>query len=366
MAVFREVALIVVSSMAITAVWTSYRRSSVSALITRQAMETTMATMTTPALIAREAPVTTMTTTALIAREAPVTTMTTTALITREAPAIALPVPELLADMQGRQINMQDAHNASIKSPAGDAVIVVAFSPEADRHVSKALLTKGGWETNEIMHMYKTWQLAGKKGNFLDLGTNVGSWSLPIASALQSAGRKVISIEATPPIADHFRAGVVANQLDNVIFFGYAVGPPLAANDSRTVQMALDPSNKGGTAVVGQKGSKNKNLFTIGLSTLDEMLQVVPEMANVLYAKADIEGYEGRALAGGQQLFGHSPPCALYIEIRQSNLAKHGDSVQNVQAKLSEFGYNIAGGKKMGSDFEYRQTDYEKCVSRLH
>jgi len=196
--------------------------------------------------------------------------------------------------------------------------------------------------------------------------TSVRSWSLPIASSFHSAGKKVIAIEAMPPIADHFRAGVVANHADNIIFFGYAVGGPVPDDN---VEMALNPTNKGGSAVVGNKGWTHGSVqkFTVELSTIDAMLQAEPEMSNVLYAKMDIEGNEGRAIAGAQNFFSHSPPCALFIELNPTFLASAGTSPQEIKRQLDHFGYDVyLNFVQMGVNHEFRQRDYNGCVSRLH
>merc|ERR1719436_1122953 len=107
--------------------------------------------------------------------------------------------------------------------------------------------------------------------------------------------------------------------------------------------MALNPTNKGGSAVVGNMGwTHSAEKFTVGLSTIDAMSLAAPEMSNVLYAKLDIEGNEGRAIAGAQNYFGHSPPCSLYIELNPTFLASAGTSLAAVHDELVGFGYDVA------------------------
>merc|ERR1719394_1312475 len=61
---------------------------------------------------------------------------------------------------------------------------------------------------------------------------------------------KVISVEGMPQTVDHLVAGITANNMKNVDVYNYAVGGP---NDPRHVTMSLNPVNKGGSAVKGNK-----------------------------------------------------------------------------------------------------------------
>merc|ERR1719361_24881 len=121
-----------------------------------------------------------------------------------------------------------------------------------------------------------------------------------------------------PTIADHLRAGIVENAAKNLALYNYAVG---GTDGPDFVTMTLDPENKGGSSVLGNKAG-DKSLLKAGvqevkvpLTTLDTMLQVDPRFKAVLSAKVDIEGNEGRMLQGSQNFFRDHSPCYLMIEL---------------------------------------------------
>jgi len=280
---------------------------------------------------------------------------------------IAAPVPERLAELQERQVNQVGMQDAIASSPGNQSrsVIIKTFPTSQDVHVSGSLNAGGDWESDMVNRVYNLWLQAGSKGNFLDVGANIGSWALPIAAAFHGTSQ-VVSVEAMPPIADHFRAGIVANKADNIVLFPYAVGQPDALD---SVQMALNPTNKGGSAVVGNKGWTGGAVqkFRVGLTTIDSILsQDATDMSNIFYGKFDIEGNEGRAIAGAQQFFTQHAPCVLFMELNDGFLTNTGTSRTAIETQLSTFGYDTAGVIQLGCNYEYRQKDFQGCLTRLH
>jgi len=275
------------------------------------------------------------------------------------------PRPQALPDIQVLNISTSAMTRDSVMSPNGRSVTVMAFPSAEDQFVSGGLNSGSGWEASYVQRAWSLWQTVGKgKGNFLDVGANVGTWTLPMASAFAGTRSSVIAIEGMPLIADHLRAGISANGIHNVVLFPYAVG-----DMSRTdqIEMALNPTNKGGSGVVDNMGSwaRDAQHFSVGLTTLDAILSVCPALANVFYGKVDIEGNEGRILAGAPELFAKHPPCVIFIELNNEMLTKTGSSRAEVEAQLASLGYDVAGRDGGGHDFQYMQKDMAACVGRL-
>jgi len=280
------------------------------------------------------------------------------------------PVPQHLADFVADAIDTAGMQTSSLPGPDGVPVTILSYSTSEDEFVSGVLNRGGSWEGDHVQRIVDAWRNEGSgKGNFLDVGANIGTFSLPIASVMKDKKHKVIAVEAMPQIADHLRAGIVANHAENIILFPYAIGQPISVND---VQMALNPTNKGGSTVVGNKdwtrpGRANAvEKFSVGLTTIDSLMEVQPEMRNVFYAKFDIEGNEGRALAGASKLFTKHPPCAVFFELNPGFLSNAGTSVDEIESELANYGYDIGGQRQLGVyDHEYRQKKFNECVSRL-
>lgn len=292
---------------------------------------------------------------------------TTAAAVTSlRAKFVASPHPQVLADLQKLHIDTSNMGHASASSPNGGTVSIMTFPSHEDQYVSGGVNSGGGWENQHVHQAFAMWQNLGhSKGNFLDVGANIGTWTLPLAAAMASTGKQAIAIEALPPIADHLRAGILANAAQNVILFPYAVGQPSVDND---VDMAYHWSNKGGSTVVGNtpwSESGHVQTFTVGLTTMDSILDATPAMSNVFYAKFDIEGNEGRMLEGAVRFFTQHAPCIIWMEMYDEMLQRTGYSMATIETKLSSLGYNILGKAGHGADWMYKQRDMAACANRM-
>jgi len=253
-------------------------------------------------------------------------------------------------------------YHASVKAVSGKNynLTIAAFDTWVDQGVSGELNAGAGWETAHITQLCEEFKTHGEIGNFLDVGANIGTFTIPMADCLRHRGNRVIAVEGMPPIADHLAVGLLANDLQNVDMYNYAVGAP---DDPKKVTMSLNPVNKGGSTVKGNKPftemnddqlqdlfHPNKKIqhfaekvkveeYEVPLTTGDHMLQYNPEMKAIHIAKVDIEGHEGHFLKGSQNLFSKYPPCVLTIELIPEWLERAGTPVEGILDMLRGWGY---------------------------
>jgi len=247
-----------------------------------------------------------------------------------------------------------------------------------------------GWESGRTAELCRQFRdTAGEVGNFLDVGANIGTFTIPMADCLQSHGGRVIAVEGMPPTADHLAVGILRNKLENVDMYNYAVGAP---GDETKVTMSLNPVNKGGSTVKGNKPftvmgeeelqklfhpSKKAQTYAekvavmeyeVPLTTGDLMLQHNPAMKAIHIAKVDIEGHEGHFLKGASLLFSKFPPCIMTIELIPEWLERAGTPAKEVVDMLAGWGYkdvpSVAQFKKLGTR-TIMQTDMTTCVERV-
>jgi FkbM family methyltransferase len=281
-------------------------------------------------------------------------------------------------------------HRAEVRSPVGDYnLTVAAFDRWTDQGVSGEILSGSGWETSRVDELCQRYLSGGAVGNFLDVGANVGSFTIPLADCLRSTGGRVFAVEGMPPTADHLALGIMINKLKNVDMFTYAVGAP---GDPKKVTMSLNPVNKGGSTVKGNKpftemsGDQLQDLFhpskrermyapkvavkeyEVQSTTGDLMLKYNSAMKAIMIAKVDIEGHEGHFLKGSSLLFSNFPPCIMTIELIPEWLERAGTPVQEVIDMLSGWGYtdvpSAAQLKKLGTR-TMTQADMKACVERV-
>jgi len=287
------------------------------------------------------------------------------------------PAPETFEDVRGNLAQpRRDSHGSKLVPVqehgllGGRDVTIMGYPAEEDEQISGQLEESGGeWESFHMAHLCDPWQKQGVRGHFLDVGANIGTYTLPMADCIRGKG-SVISIEGMPSIAHHLRAGIVRNDANNVVLYNYAVG---AKTDANQVSMQIDETNKGGSSVVGNKPEETgPDQVVVPLTTLDAILHHDPRMKALLSAKVDIEGNEGRMLRGAEELFSKHPPCYLMIELIPEWLEGAGTPVEDVVRVLRRYGYGpvpsadrLRQSRVRSKTIHVSQRDLDGCKQRV-
>ena len=190
---------------------------------------------------------------------------------------------------------------------ARDVVIDVSPSirflvPSLAETIGFHLFIDGVYEPTEIAWI--TGQLAS--GNvYVDVGANIGGLVVPAARRVGPAGR-VIAIEASPRIAQYLTRNISLNQLTNV-----TVCPVAADSQAQESVPFYDASREhfGMGALTPDYGGTATSVASVRVDDLLESLGV----SRVHVLKIDVEGFEGRVLAGAEKLLrGPHPPAVLF------------------------------------------------------
>ncbi|MBY9063469.1 FkbM family methyltransferase [Sphingomonas yunnanensis] len=159
-------------------------------------------------------------------------------------------------------------------------------------------------------------------GVFLDVGANIGFWSLFLAR--QFAGARVVAIEANPKTADILRHNVAINGYDNIEVLETGVGPERGDFD-----LYLNTTgNRGGDSFVADTSRAHRIKVEVErLSTLIERHGI----GAIEFMKIDVEGMEEGVFT---ELFVHLPraawPRLICVETLHS---------PNIAALLERHGY---------------------------
>lgn len=274
---------------------------------------------------------------------------------------IKSPEAKHLSDMHPSTSDMKVGH---LPVPGSATKIdIYCYPPDQDRFVSGSILANGAWENDGVKYCATPWlQNPTLKGNFLDVGGNIGAYTLPLGKFLEGKG-EVISVEGMPDIAEHLKAGIVGNKLSNVDLFQYCVGAPDASD---YVTMNLNPVNKGGSGVNGNKdatGTPQGPKVKVGLTTLDSMLESFPALKSVISMKVDIEGNEGRMLKGAHEFFSKHAPCYLQMELQPAWLTVAGTPFEEVMQTMAKFGYSHS--KIDATNYRFEQNNITACLKRF-
>jgi len=161
-----------------------------------------------------------------------------------------------------------------------------------DEGVSSSIIHTGGWESHIEKYIIENMPVDGV---FLDVGANLGSFSLLAANKMQedrSSGR-VIAVEANPIVLPYLMASIVESGLEHRI----DVIPYAASDNSGLVQMQESfGDNLGGVPMKGLwEIAPAKGRKVIPTVELDNILV---DLTRLDLVKMDIEGAEPKAIEG--------------------------------------------------------------------
>ena len=165
----------------------------------------------------------------------------------------------------------------------------------------------------------------GPNSVFLDIGANIGLYTIRIAKAISNTDGKVIAIEPNPPTLERLRFNVNANTLDNISIHAVAIGD-YRGSANLTVK-------KEDLAIVN--AVRDDEAGEIPVVPLEDILHA-EEISQIDALKIDIEGYEYRAL---QPFFTH---CSKELWPKRISIEHLGDK-SDIETLLVDIGYNFRG-----------------------
>lgn len=177
---------------------------------------------------------------------------------------------------------------------------------------------------HEFEHMSFALHLLRKTDLFVDVGANIGSYTV---LASKSIGAKCISIEPIPSTFNHLLDNVNLNGIaENVNCLNIALG-----SKTGFIRMTskLDCCNR-----ALPNGYQTKDSITVPVRTIDD---VVGTMQPVLI-KIDVEGYESEILNGANSILSSTALLCLIIET-DSKSQHEGVNTISITKKIKGYGF---------------------------
>jgi FkbM family methyltransferase len=171
-------------------------------------------------------------------------------------------------------------------------------------------------------------------GVAIDIGANLGEWTVPVARAVGPAGR-VVAVEPAPRNAEALAKTLAANALRRVEIVRCALGEDDGTVDF-VVPLVTSSRSDTGTAHIGPAAAGHETM-RVTLRRLDGLI-AERGFARLDLVKIDVEGHERRVLDGAATTLARFRP-ALVIET--------GHEAENdraaIHARLGGLGYRIIG-----------------------
>jgi len=141
---------------------------------------------------------------------------------------------------------------------------------------------------------------------FIDVGANIGDWTLPAAKRVGPAGR-VLAFEPVPRMAGALRKSAWVNRFDQIRVFDVAL-----SNHAGEADFSVENENSGGSRL-GRMPDDAKRTFSgnrVTVTTLDVVVAEALKAAALI--KIDVEGIEAEVLQGATRTLTQLRPALLF------------------------------------------------------
>ncbi|CAM5626439.1 FkbM family methyltransferase OS=Streptomyces tendae OX=1932 GN=GUR47_20970 PE=4 SV=1 [Streptomyces tendae] len=206
------------------------------------------------------------------------------------------------------------------------------FAVDTQDLIQRYLYLFGAWEPHLTAWLRR--RLRPGDG-FIDVGANIGAFSVLAARLVGDAGR-VVAIEASPDLHRRLVGHVRLNGLGNVRALNAAV-----SDRATTLTFALASSrNTGANSIVPYDGPVESS-FEARALPLPELLGPA-EIAAARVIKIDVEGAEGSVVRGlAPMLDALRPDAEITVEVAPERMARLGDRVEDLLGVMCDAGFHV-------------------------
>ncbi len=208
-------------------------------------------------------------------------------------------------------------------------------------------LIHDGFENEELNFLRRYLQ---KGDTFLDIGANVGLFSLVASNKVGAQGR-ILAFEPSPKTYGRFKENILLNSITNVEALN------IGLSDKEDV-LKLNVSENGYDAwnsFVNVKDDKFQVTAEARVRRLDDVIED-NNVKNVDLVKLDVEGWEKYVLYGGENFFKNQSPVVM-VEFTETNTFSAGYHVQELFDILESWGYTW---------YRYKDNSLVPEVKQLH
>ena len=181
----------------------------------------------------------------------------------------------------------------------------------------------------------------------LDIGANVGDWTLPMAQRVGPLGR-VIAFEPVPYLAETIVKTARVNRHSWVEVQQLA----LSAADG-TTEFSVERANSGGSRLGRLDGDFSH--ITVRTARLDTLLASRPEIERIDFVKIDVEGFEEAVLQGARASLARFRPGLLFESGLESPQQR-----KSIHDLLTGLDYEAIGAAVPGGLIEISWANYRE------
>jgi len=202
--------------------------------------------------------------------------------------------------------------------------------------VSTRALVPGASEAKMIRNLSSNYPL------FIDIGANVGVWTVALAAAHPKA--HVYCFEPTPNTFSMLRHNVALNRLQNVTAAQIAVSDSAGVlsfqvTESMSILNRLAPTKESAEDLYRERFTNARTIDVESIS-LDNFCKD-RRIDRIGFLKVDVEGAEVCVLRGAEQLLRNQAIDLIFIEVVPDQLRGLGDSIDDLATIMKNMRYTF-------------------------
>ena len=171
----------------------------------------------------------------------------------------------------------------------------------------------------------------------LDVGANIGTFSVLIARLVGSDGR-VFAFEPFEQTRQLLAKNLQLNDVANIV----KIQSQVISDRINSYGSRLNSKNMGATRFQENKNNSEDNNLESNFTstTLDFWIRDRSEIQSLQAIKIDVEGMEIKVIQGATELLKKYQPI-LYIEVCKSQYKNYGFNIEDLEKILQDFGYHF-------------------------
>lgn len=211
-----------------------------------------------------------------------------------------------------------------------EAIIRMKLDVEDIRSVPFTVIAEGPYEQFQAQILFT---LGKSADNFLDIGANMGFYSLALATL--NPNLNVQSFEPQPRTYSYFATNVSLNKLESQVkVFNCGLG---SKEDNLKMYIPAFTGSGGGSFANLHMEEGDAEEVLVPVKTLDTLVQ---SNSNIDLIKIDVEGFEFEVVEGGLELIKSGKPT-IVIELLRKWMKPFGKQPQDVINLLNPLGYEV-------------------------
>jgi FkbM family methyltransferase len=173
--------------------------------------------------------------------------------------------------------------------------------------------------------------LVHENDTVLDVGANIGYYTLILASLVGPGGR-VFAFEPDPDNFALLKKNIESNGYKNVVLVNAAL-----SDQPGTLKLYLCDDNRGDHRIY--PSGDDRRAIQIRAISADDYLK--GSSAEIAFIKMDVQGAEGKVLRGMERLLERTPKCQMLFEFWPKGMWRAGDEAKEALDGLARHCFSL-------------------------